>query len=214
MPDGIVEAVEEVQEHWANVARSFPIGRCEIRVDWLVCIRINGDKCTIISFGVSVSATPDCHGEDEKDAKRPSSTDRTSDPWDIHGKSVEKGPNDLGEVVEKVVQGLGAGVEVSTVDTVLLVGCEPIGGPEHGEQENDHGFVSNGLPKTNELGLPTWVFHQNDLGSIGADNIIGVAEKQGEACPEEHKNDEGNVSAVPNCFVFFDMDVLPDGDLS
>jgi hypothetical protein len=74
--------------------------------------------------------------------------------------------------------------------------------------------VSDGFPKTNELRLPTGVLHQNDLGSIRTNDILGVAKKKGEACSEEHENNEGNVSAVSDCAVGCDVDILSKGNLA
>jgi hypothetical protein len=34
LPDGVVETVEEVQEHGSNVARGVPISRLVVGVDW------------------------------------------------------------------------------------------------------------------------------------------------------------------------------------
>jgi hypothetical protein len=133
---------------------------------------------------------------------------------DIHKNTIDNGTDDLGEVVEKVVQGLGAGIKMGTVDAVLLVGSEPVGAPEHGEQENDRGLVSQGLPKTDELGLPAGMLHQNNLGSIGADDILGVAEKKGDACSEEHEDNEGNVGTIANVLICRDMDILSERDLA
>ena len=94
-----------------------------------------------------------------------------------------------------------------------MVGVKPVGGPEHGKEEDDEGLESNSLPEPDELGLPGWVLHEHDAGSVRSDNIIGVAEHEGQNGTAKHENDEGDVGSVGDCFVGLDVDILAERDL-
>jgi len=213
LPDGVVETVEEVQEHGSSVARGGPISRLVVRVNWAFC-RISVDRFTSVSLGVFESTSPNNQSEDDEGAEGVFGTNRTPNPVDIHKNAIDNGTDDLGEVVEKIVQGLGAGIKVGTVDAILLVGSEPVGGPEHREQENNERLVSQSLPKADELRLPAGMLHQNNLGSIRTDDILGVAQKKGNACSEKHKDNEGNVGTIANVLVLPDMDILSKRNLA
>jgi hypothetical protein len=160
-----------------------------------------------------IATTPDNHGESEQDAKGNLSTDTAADTLDIQKRTDNESSDNLGKPVQETVQGLGAGVEVGTVDTVLLVGVEPVGGPEHGEEQDDVGLGLDGLPQTVDLGPPAGALHQNDAGAILTDDLVGIANEQGQAGTEEHEHNEGDVGAVTDGAVGLDVDVLSEGDL-
>jgi hypothetical protein len=59
LPDGVVHAVEEVEEHGTDVAIGGPVHEYIVWVEFLVNVR------TIEFLGKCVSSTPDYHCEDE-----------------------------------------------------------------------------------------------------------------------------------------------------
>lgn len=160
-----------------------------------------------------IATTPDDHGQDEEDTKGDLGTDAAADTVDIQQGTDDHGSDDLSEPVQETVQGLGAGVEVGAVDAVLLVGVEPVGGPEHREEQDDVGLGLDGLPQTVDLGPPAGALHQDDAGAILTDDLVGVANEQGQAGTEEHEHDEGNVGAIADGAVGLDVDVLSEGNL-
>lgn len=204
LPDGIIETVEEVQEHRAHIARGGPVRGDKVRV---------GDGLARVALLPGVAASIDDHGEGEQDEQRRLGADGAAEVLEVEERSVGGGGDNLGKPVQEVVERLGAGVEVGGVDGILLVGVEPVGGPEHGEEQDDGGLGSHGLVETDELGLPAWVLHQDDLGAIGADDLARVAQEESQAGADEHEYDEGDVGAVRDGLVALDMDVLAEGNL-
>ncbi len=175
-----------------------------------------GLGCSVLAsvcFGEGVPTTPDGHGEDEDEDEADLRSDCTTDFLNIEGIAKEQGAANLGKVVQKTIEGLSAGVEVRSVDSVKLVGVKPVRGPEHGEEKDDEGLESDGLVEPNDLGLPTRVLHQDNAGAIWSDNIGGIAEEQSQNCASEHENNERNIGAIANSFVGLDIDVLTKRDL-
>lgn len=119
----------------------------------------------------------------------------------------------MSKPVENVVESTGTSVEDGSVQTVLLICVEPVGSPKHWEEENDEGFVGDGLVEAFEFGYPGWVFHEDYFGTIWSDNVIGVAEKESDTCTDEHEDDECDISAIVNSTVGFDIDILTEWDL-
>ena len=204
LPESIIEAVEEVEEHGADVAVISPVGRDEVETS---------DGSTGVGLLVSVATSPDDHGEDEEGNPRNLGSKGTANSIHIEEITQDGSGDDLGKVVQKTVKGLGAGGEVEAVDAVLLVGVEPVGRPEHGEQEDDEGLEADGLPQADKLGLPAGVLHEDDAGAIRSNNVRGVAEHKGENGTAQHEDDEGNVGAISNGLIAGHVDVLAERDL-
>lgn len=98
--------------------------------------------CVILK---GVPTAPDDHGEDEKCYPGDLGFNRSRQPLHVEAVPEDKGTSHLHEPVEEIVEGAGTGAEVGTVDVVELVGVEPVGGPEHGEKEDDPGILLEGL---------------------------------------------------------------------
>ena len=94
-----------------------------------------------------------------------------------------------------------------------MIGCEPIGRPKHGEEEKNEGFESNGFPKSDELGLPAGVLHQDNASPIRSDDITGVAKAQSNTSTQEHEDDEPDVGTIGDSAVGLDIDILAERDL-
>lgn len=184
LPRGIVEAVEHVQEHGAEVTLVLPVALN-------LGLVITGEAGLPL-----VAAAPDGEGEDEEDDKGSLGAGGALEALDVEGVAEDDGADHLREPVEEGVEGARADVEVAAVDGVGLVGGEPVRGPEHGEEEEDVGVGDNGLPETDDLGRPRRVLHEDDARAVGADDLVGVGEEQGQHGAAEHEHDEGDVGSV------------------
>jgi hypothetical protein len=215
LPEGVIETIEEVQEHGSNIARRCPIkGRESV---WVLGQVGNWVEFAIdVPSGVvlpGVSASPNCHrGDIEHDETRLGS-DRSAPSLDIKSIAEDQGTNDLSRIVEKAVQSSGANIETSAIDTVLLVGVEPIGAPEHWEQKDDKWLESQCLPKTIDLGLPSGVLHQDDLGVVWSDDVLSIAKEQSKASTHEHEYDEADVSTICDSASLCLVDILTEWNL-
>ncbi len=145
LPERIVQAIEDVQEHGTDIARGIPIGWDEVS---------GGGVSTGVLLLPRVSTAPDDHSYSKEEDQADFATDRATDLAIIESVTEDQSTEDLGEVVQAGVECLGTSIEVSSVDGILLVGVEPVGRPEHGEEKNDIGLKLQGLPKTNKFGLP------------------------------------------------------------
>ena len=99
------------------------------------------------------------------------------------------------------------------VDAVELVGIEPVGSKEHGEEEDDVAVCANGLPEADEFGLPGGGFHEDDARAVFALDFAGIAEDQGQSSAADHEDDEADISAVADSLVSCGVDVLPQWNL-
>lgn len=194
LPGGIVEAVEHVQEHGAEVSLIRPVAR-------------GGEVVTGEAGLPLVASAPDGEGEDEEDDEGGLGAGCALEALDVEGVAEDDGTDHLGEPVEEGVEGAGADVEEGAVDGVGLVGGEPVRGPEHGEEEEDVGLGDDGLVEADELGAPRGVLHEDDARAVGADHVVCVAEEQGQDGTGEHEHDEGDVSSIldPNALRVVDV---------
>lgn len=118
LPSGVVEAVEDVEEHRSNVSVVSPV---------------LGDKAGSASGSTSVAglegiaATPNAHSDGKENAPGSLGTNGPAELADVQAVPENEGTGDLCSPVQDVVQGLGAGVKVRTVNSVELIGVEPVG---------------------------------------------------------------------------------------
>lgn len=209
LPDGVVHAVEEVKKHGSHVARGSPVGRHELARG----NSLRGDISTSVPLLPGIATAPDRHRQSEEHEKPNTGTDTAADLLNVQEGPDQSRSDDLGEPVQEAVQRLGAGVEVGGVDAVLLVGVEPVGGPEHGEEKDDVGLGPDGVPQADDLGLPAWVLHEDDAGAVWTHDLVCVAEEEGKASAKEHEDNEGDVGAVADVAIGLDVDVFSEGDL-
>ena len=207
LPSRIVETVEDIQEHHSHVSGGLPIGRLVIWMD------LNINVGTGVLLLISISTTPNNERKGEKDSQSSLCSHGTSHSLDIQSITPDNSSQNLSHVVKERVESFGAGVEASTVDGVELIGVEPVGGPEHGEEKENEGLKFYSLVESDKFGLPAGVLHEDDSGSVGSDNVVGVAEHEGEDSAEEHEHDEGDVSSICHSAVGLDVDVLAKRDL-
>lgn len=167
LPKRIIHAVEEVQEHRTDKARGSPIPTLP------AIVRVHISPGIVLLPGIA--ATPDSHGNEEEPDKGGLGTDGAAEVGKIKERTQDHRADNLSEPVQETVQGPRASVEVGRINRVLLISIEPIGRPEHGEQENDVRVEFDRLPETDQLGLPGRVLHQDDSGSVTTDNLLAVA---------------------------------------
>ena len=206
LPDGIIETVEDVEEHGANVTAVGPV-----HGGGLVLFSGGGGAIDLLHL-VLVTATPDDEGEGEKNAEGDLAANGAAQLGEIQGVAKQSGGKDLGEPVEQVVEGARADVEVGGVHVVLLVGVEDVGGEEHREESDDPRLQVQALPETLELGDPSGVLHHDDLGAVLADDGVDVDEGQGQDGAEDHENDKADIGAVGDGAVGGGVDVLAERD--
>ena len=124
MADGIKEAVEHVEEEVSDVARIEDVlsGGRNVTADF-------EDKCK--------SSAPDGVDKDEEDAPTGDTAGTTWESRPIEECTEHEGSEDFRQPIAEIVESAGADVEVVGVDVVELVCVDPIGGPEHGEEEDN-----------------------------------------------------------------------------
>jgi hypothetical protein len=205
LPERIEHAVEDVKEHRTDVTAAGPVG-------WNIS-RLFGNGGTSVKLGISVTTTVDNHCHDEEESPRQFGSERTADLLHIKEVTNSKCTNDLCEVVQAAVQGLGTCAEASSIYRVLLVDVEPVGSPEHRDQKDDPWLEFGGLKQSHDLGCPAGMLHENDLGSILSDDLLRVDESERKDGTAEHENNEGDVGAVGDSRVSRDVDVLAEWDL-
>lgn len=160
----------------------------------------------------SITTAPDDKSEEEQEGKGQLRAHGTANASVIQSVAVDDSADDLGEPVQQVVEGSSTDVESSSVHVVVLVGVEDVGGEEHGEQKENPGRAGDGLPQTNKLRLPRRVFHQDNLGAILTNDLVGIQQEEGNNQTEEHENDEGSIGAIADSTGVV-LDVLSQGDL-
>ena len=208
LPQGIIKTIEEVEEHRSDEARSSPIpalpvasivGRYHIRpgITLLPC----------------VSTTPDGHSNNEEADERRLGTNGATEIFEIKERAQDHGTDNLRKPVQEPIQGLGASVEISCINGVLLVCIEPIRREEHGEKENNIGVEFDGIPKADQLRFPGRVLLHDNPGSITADNFGSVAKHEGKHSTKCHKNNEGNIGTIFHIHIFHDVDVGAESNL-
>lgn len=202
MPDGIVESVKEVKEHRAEIARVSPIPRHEVA----------SNTCTRVFLLPGVATAVDCKGEDKENGHHDLGTDTAADAFQIKKGANNGGGHNLSKPVEEVVQGASADVEVGGVDGVLLVGVEPVGREEHGEEQENEGLRGDGGEHTHNLGAPAGVLHENNLGAVATDNVATVDTEEGQAGTDKHEHNEGDVGTVVDADGGLGVHVQAQGD--
>lgn len=205
MPEGVIDTVEEIQEHRTDESRSSPIPTRPA----IFGVHI-GPGIVLLP---GVATTPNGHGAQEEADQGSFGADRAAEVFEIEERTQNHGADNLGKPVQEAVQGLGASVEVGSVNGILLVSVEPVGRPEHGEKENHVRVESESFPQADKLGFPGRVLHQDDPSSITADDLLALAKHESQDSTNAHKNDKCNIGAVRDILIFLDGDVRAEGDL-
>ena len=166
LPDGVVPAVEHVQKHRPDIARGRPVGGLKI---------LGRDSFARVFLLPLVAPAPDNHSQGEHKAKSSLGAHTATESLEVKQWSDDDGGDDLRKPVQESVERLGAGAEVRAVDGVLLVGVEPVGGPEHGEQQDDVRLGADSCPQADDLGLPAGVLLEDDTRPVPPDDLVRVA---------------------------------------
>lgn len=210
LPSSIVHAVEEVEEHGCD--------------ELLLTISpVNGVESTVLGgfldFATShlillpgISTSPDGKGQDEESSERDLGANTSSNVASVKGIAKDESADNLREPVEKIVESTSSSVEVGTVHVVGLVGVEDVGREEHGEEEENPGRSVESFPKTLDLGAPGRVLHQDDLGVVLTNNLVGIDKEESHDGTEQHEDDEGSIGAIGDVSGSL-VDVLTKGNL-
>jgi hypothetical protein len=199
LPCSVSEAVEYVQDERATEAR---IGPILLRVVFIL------GPGTVISGLKLVSSAPNDHDQDEESSPCALGTHGTAHSLQVKSEAENVCANNLHEIVDYAVEGPSPSVEVSTVNLVKVVGIEPVGCEEHGEQSHDIRIGPENLVETENLRLPGWVFHDNDLGAVVSNYVLGVNQSPGEGGANEGEDQESNIGTVTDDGVASCVDVL------
>jgi hypothetical protein len=73
--------------------------------------------------------------------------------------------------------------------------------------------VSQGLPKTIDLGLPSGILHQDDLGVVWPNDVLSIAKGKSKTSTEKHEHDEADVSTISDITGFLLVDILSERNL-
>ena len=156
MPCGIGETVEHVKNKWTRVALIRPVLLA-------VLIGLVLSPRAIVGRLEFITATPDDHDQSEKGDPGGLGTRCTTNALQVKRKTKDVCTNNLHDVVDNPIQGSSASVEIRAVDLTKVVGIEPVGGKEHGEQGQDIRVSEERFVETQDFGLPRWVLHDNDF---------------------------------------------------
>ena len=165
LPRSVGEAVEDVQHKGSSVALVGPV---------LLDRRLGRAKSAVVCLLELVTEAIDDHDEREQGEQGNLGAHRAAKALVVERKPKDVGADDLEDVVARVVEGASAEVEVGTVDLGKVICVEPVGGEEHGEQGEDVGVGEECLPETHNLGFPRGVLHDDDLGAIVANHVLGI----------------------------------------
>ena len=207
LPDGIVHPVEDVEEHGANIGAVRPIDR------WVVVLeRLGVETCldlrTRVTLLESPAAAPDHEGEDKQDGPDTFGTGGSPEVREIQHEAKDTSAEHLRSPVQNTIQRPGADVELGGVDFVELVGVEPVRGEEHREEEDDVWIGEEGLPQAEQLALPCWILHENDLGAVAADDLVTLNERERKKRAAERQDKKTDISSVGHRRIDRHVDVL------
>lgn len=136
LPSGIGESVEHVEDEGAGVT-------CVRPVLLLICLVLGPGA--VVGLLEHVSEAPDDHDGREKHTPRSLSTSGTADTLNVKRVTKDVGTDDLHNVVDDAIESSGADVEVCSIDLGEVVGVEPVGSQEHGEEKDDVWVGEEGL---------------------------------------------------------------------
>ena len=128
LPCSIVEAVEHVEEHRANITVGLEVKNL---------IRVCLDGLAGVALLECISPTPDNHSDDQKHHQGDLCAHCAAEAWKVEGISEDQRAEDLARPVQYIVQSACTCVEFGEVKVLEVVGVEPIAGEEHGEEEQD-----------------------------------------------------------------------------
>jgi hypothetical protein len=184
LPCCVAEAVAHIQNHRADiVAAASPI-----EVEAIIITAILPLKC--------VASSPDSESQNQHDC--PSNLRASSSPniGEVQREPEQTSTEYLRQPIQRIVECARPHIETCIVDVVELVCVKPIRGEEHRKEENNVGIRTESLPKTENLGLPGWMFHHDDSGAVAAYNVFGVEKCPGEAGAEKCEDYEADIRSV------------------
>ncbi|KMP02426.1 hypothetical protein CIRG_10249 [Coccidioides immitis RMSCC 2394] len=188
LPQGVVRAVEKVQEYRADG---------DICVHGVVDVLLESlSQALVFPFLEPLPSAPDHHGGDhEDDPAHPGALAAVKEAH-VERLAHEEASEHLSQPVKGRVEGAGTDVEGSAVDVVLLVGVEDVGAEEEREDADDFegeecfgdgsNFVEKGL--MNDFFFGHFELRQPDAG--------WWVDEDSNRPPEKHDHHGGDVCAV------------------
>lgn len=150
LPSSIIKPIADIQNHRPSMPLRPPI---------IKLIILPRNILTRIFLLKSVPATPNGKRKHEHNHPRDLGLCPASDIGKIQRKAKDEGAADLREPVQHIVEGAGARVESHEIHVLELVGVEPVGGEEHGKEQDDVRIGAEGFPEAEDLSFPGWVLH-------------------------------------------------------
>lgn len=209
LPKGVVEAVEKVEKQGTKSFAS-GIGPVQVAASLRVLVHVLASDLFLLP---GPTASPDDKGQAHEDNVGDASTGRAANLGVVESPAVDDGAQDLRKPVQQTVEGAGAGVEVSAVETVVLIRVKGIGAEEHGEQQEYIGLLGDRVPDAHNLGIPRRVLHQDDLGTVLSNHLVGVGQQERDHGSDEHEHNKGTVRAVTRAIGSLVVDNLRKTDL-
>ena len=183
----VIKPIEHVQEHRAHVPATRPV-HLRRRLRRRVRPRIR--------LLPRIAAPPNNHRERKK--HDPNHPRLHSSPHTPNIKPIPKQirARNLARPIQNAIKRPGPDVELRRIEAVELIRVEPVAGQEHGEESHDPDVRREDLEEADDLAPPGGVFHEDDVGAVGADDGLGVDEAPGEAGAQKGQDHEADVRAV------------------
>ena len=183
----IVEAIEHVKEHRSNISMSCPI---------ILHVSVQARLRPRVPLLPRITAPPNHHRKHKQHSPSKLRSHRASQAPKIKHIPKDICANNLTSPIKHIVERSGPDVELGAVKAVKLVRVKPVAGDEHGEEEDDPDVRLENFPEAEQFAAPGWVFHEDYMRAVRANNVVGVYKGPGKAGAEEGEDHEANVGAV------------------
>lgn len=217
LPRSVGEAIEHVQDKGSCKPGVAPIflGIQKLRRNAIdTGPRLNGlGPLAGVGSLELVTAAPHNHDQGKKRSPCNLGAHCAADALKVEGEAKDVGTDNLHRVVNHTIERAGSSVKVGSVDLGEVVGVEPVGGQEHGEQGQDIRVSEEGLPEAHDFRGPRWVLHDNDLGAILTNDVLCIDEGPGEGSTDQGEDQETNIGAIADSDGGCAVDALTEGDL-
>ena len=139
-----------------------------------------------------VPSSPGTAKQDSQEDKTVAGTLGTGPLALVQELTIGNGGENLSQPVEHRVHGTRTDGEVEGVDGVELVGVDPVGGEEHGDQAQ-HAPVQEELEDRDQLGGGARVADTDDVRAIPTENLGGRQQEEGEKGTNDHDDHVGPI---------------------
>ena len=172
----IIEAIKHIQEHRPHVPAARPVQfRRRLR-------RRIRPRITLLP---RIPASPNDHRNNQQHAPNHPRPHAPPQALDIQPIAKDIGSDNLARPIEDAIERPSPDVELRVIETVKLVRGEPVARQEHWKEADDPDIGLQHFDEAEEFAFPGGVFHEDDVGAVGADDGLGVDERPGEAGAHE-----------------------------